>query len=1067
MKIIQDAVRFPVTTAVGVLFLALFGLLALFSLPVQLTPDVTQPQVSVSTFWPGASPREIEREIIDRQEEQLKSLDGLVRLQSSSSASSGSIVLTFQVGVDLDSARVRVANALEQVRRYPEDALKPVIRTVDLTANAIAWFSLEHLPGHGDGEDIGTLLDFAEDLIKPAFERVPGVAAANVFGGRARELHVIVDPANLAARRVTLNQLGAALDRETRDFSGGDFDEGKRRYTVRTIGEYQTPEDVENVVIAVRDGVPIYVRDVGHAELGYRKATARVFSMGQQVLAVNAIKEPGENVLEVMAQIQEAASSLNADQLARRGLRLVQMYDETEYVRSAVGLVKNSLTLGAFLAIGVLLLFLRSGSSTLVIAVAIPISAIGTFLMMSWLGRSINVISLAGLAFAVGMAVDNSIVVLENIYRHRQMGKRRAAAAVDGAREVWGAVLASTLTTIAVFVPIAFIQEEAGQLFGDIAIAISCAVALSLLVSITVIPSLSARILRVVEPDSPGRGYHDVWGLVGLAQRLSRRLVQAVSWMLDSVVRRVAVAATLVILALGLSWLLMPKTEYLPLGNNNFLFGLLLPPPGYNLEELSAVHEVFERELSPFWQHEPGSLEALKQPGGGIRGYFFVVFGNMAFTGVRANEPLRVRELIPQVMGLNGKMPGAIMVVNQPSIFQTGRGEGRNIDIVLSGPDLDRLIGLGTRVFGDVMQKIPGAQARPIPGLDLGNPEVHVVTDRRRAAEAGISNRDLGFTVSALIDGARASDFRLDGRELDLKVVAPGGSPRQTHVLEQMPIATPDGRLITLGSVAAVVQTSGPIQIDHRERQRAITIQVTPSEQMPLEAAMDLIGEEIVAPLRASGDLAPIERVTLSGSADKLTQTFRVLRFDLLLALVITYLLMAALFESFLHPLVIMFSVPLAALGGFLGLATLNLFTYQALDVLTMFGFIILIGTVVNNAILIVHQSLNHMREEGMAPREAIAASVGNRIRPIFMTVTTTVCAMMPLVLFPGAGSELYRGLGSVVIGGLVVSTVFTLFLVPALFSLVLDLRAVVARRVPAVARVAPETKSPASMVNE
>ena len=323
------------------------------------------------------------------------------------------------------------------------------------------------------------------------------------------------------------------------------------------------------------------------------------------------------------------------------------------------------------------------------------------------------------------------------------------------------------------------------------------------------------------------------------------------------------------------------------------------------------------------------------------------------------------------------------------------------------------------------------------------------MTDRRRAADAGISNRELGYAVSVLVDGAKASDFRFEGKEIDLRLMAEQSFAHRTHLLEQMPIATPGGRIITLGSVAEISQTSGPVSIDHRDRERAITIQITPAEQMPLETAMGIIQDDIITPLQASGQMNRLEHATLSGSADKLTQTFDVLQSNFLLAIVITYLLMAALFESFLYPFVIMFSVPLAALGGFLGLVALNAFVaYQALDVLTMLGFIVLVGTTVNNAILIVHQSLNHMREDGMDAQEAIQKSTRGRIRPIFMTVMTTVCAMMPLVLFPGAGSELYRGLGSVVVGGLVVSTVFTLFLVPALFSLALDARAALDRRV-------------------
>ena len=1047
MKIIQDAIRLPVTTAVGVILLVLVGVIGLRRLPIQLTPNVEEPEITVRTRWPGASPHEIEREIVEEQEEQLKSLAGLTKMESSSSDDQGTITLTFQVGTEIDAALLKVSNRLQQVPSYPDDADKPVIRSVNLEAGAIAWLILTPTEENPFTGDISTLLDFADDFIKPEFERVTGIAASNIYGGCEREMHVIVNPAKLAARRVTLNELAAAVDRENRNYSGGDFDEGKRRYVVRTVGEYGSAEDIEKIIIATRNGVPIYLKDVARAELGYRKATARVFQEGRQVMAMNAIKEPGSNVLEVMAALKQTVARLNEQLLRPRGLRLTQVYDETDYVRGAIGLVRQSLIIGGLLAFTVLLLFLRSGTSTLVVAIAIPISIIGTFSAMWLFGRTLNVISLAGLAFAVGMVVDNSIVVLENIYRHRQMGKPRFAAAFDGAREVWGAVLASTLTTMAVFVPVLLIQQEVGQLFGDIAIAISCAVALSLLVSITVIPSLSAKILHAAEADPEQRSFRNLWGASLLARRFTGGLTGTVHWITGSTLRRLAVVVVLTVASLGLSYWLMPKREYLPVGNNNFIFALMLPPPGLNLDEVASLHTVIDQEMEPLWDAAADDPNTRDLPGGGIKNFFFVSLRNMAFMGARSNDSLRVRELIPVFQRAGSKIPGSILVANQRSIFERGRSQGRNIDIEITGPELERLMELGREVFLKVPQVLPGSQARPIPSLDLDNPELQVRTHRRRAADVGVFNRELGFVVSALVDGAKASDYQHEGKEIDLKVMAEESFAHRTHLLEQMPIATPDGRLVTLGSVAQISLVNGPQVINHSERQRTVTIQVTPSEQMSLEAAMESVQSDILGPMRQEGKLGSLYRAALSGTADKLAAAMRELRLNFLLALLFTYLLMAALFESFLYPVVIMFSVPLAALGGFLGLATMNLFTYQALDMLTMLGFVILVGTVVNNAILIVHQSLNHMREEGLAPREAIREAVSNRIRPIFMSVSTSVCGMLPLVLFPGAGAELYRGLGSVVVGGLILSTVFTLFLVPALFSLTLDIRSALAAR--------------------
>lgn len=580
MKIVKSAIELPVTTAVGVILILLFGFIALARIPIQLTPTVEKPLITVTTLWPGATPFEIEREIVEEQEEQLKSVQGLIKMESESLENQGRITLTFQTGTELEAALIRVSNRLEQVPEYPADAERPAIRTDDVMENAIAWFMM--IPTDGEDSfdgDIYNLYDFLDQRVKPEFERVPGVGSSNVFGGRRTELHVIVEPEKLASHGITFGQLRSALDRENRNFSGGTFDEGKRRYRVRTMGEYETPEVINDIVIAVQNGVPVYLRDVGHAEIGYRKATGKpYYNMTHAALAMNVTKEPGANVLEVMAEVQARLEGLNRDVLYPRGLQLVQVYDQTDYIYGAMDLVRQNLLVGGSLAILVLLIFLRNFSSTFVIAAAIPISVIGTFLLMNALGRTINVISLAGMAFAVGMVVDNSIVSLENIYRHRQMGKSRAQAAFDGASEVWGAILASTLTTIAVFLPVVFMEEEAGQLFKDIAIAISCAVGLSLIVAITVIPSLSAKILARPKEASP-HSLHNLFGLAGLASRVTNGVSDFIYWLCGGFFRRVLVVGGLTATALLLSWHLAPKTEYLPQGNQNLLFGIAMASP--------------------------------------------------------------------------------------------------------------------------------------------------------------------------------------------------------------------------------------------------------------------------------------------------------------------------------------------------------------------------------------------------------------------------------------------------------------------------------------------------------
>ncbi len=1038
MKLVETSILKPVSVAVGVIFVVLFGLISLFKIPVQLTPDVEKPRITVGTTWIGGSPTEVETEIVREQEDELKTIQGLTEMTSESADGRGEVILEFVVGTDIDAALVDVSNKLEQVKEYPSDADRPVISNVDVRSSAIAWFILK--PLKGNKTDINTYHDFTEDFIKPRFERVPGVGSSNVFGGREREMQIIFNPNSLAARGITLLDMARAIDAENDNYSGGAFDEGKRRYVVRTIGQYKSPKDIEDVVITRRGGSPVYVKDVAKVKLGYKDPDYAVRQNGEAAIAVNAVKESGANTIDVMDGLLKAVDELNAGLLKDKGLYITNVYRETSYIVGAIDLVKQNLIIGGMLAIAVLLLFLRSSSSTIVVATAIPISIIGTFIIMALLGRTINVISLAGMSFAVGMVIDNSIVVLENIYRHMQMGKTRIQAAYDGATEVWGAVLASTLTTAAVFLPVIFVQEQAGQLFKDIAIAISVSVVLSLVVAITVIPTFSSKILQIAKKQD-GNTFFNLWGRDRFAKDIASYISETVNKILSDSKLRLTVVGGFTFGAIFLSFLMFPKTEYLPSGNRNLVFGILVPPPGYNIAEFTAIGKKIEKDLKPYWEAEVGSKEARKLKGPPIKNFFYVARGRSVFMGAVAKEPGRVKDLKPVMQGILKKIPGMIAIVNQTSLFRRGLAEGRNINIQITGPDLQKLVGLGQKIFFSVMKSFPDGQWRPIPSLDLGNPEVQVITNRERAADVGITNEELGFNVNALVDGVQVSDFLIGGDGIDLVIRGEDKYSSRTHEIENLYINSSSGELFTIGSVAKVNVTNGPEQINHYERQRTIAIQVTPSEQMPLETAIDIVNKDILAPLKASGELGGAYNVQLTGTADDLTVTRKALQWNFVLAAVIAFLLMASLFESFVYPFVIMFSVPLAAFGGFLGLGILNLFTNQALDVLTMLGFVILIGIVVNNAILIVHQALNYMKEQGMASKEAISESVKSRIRPIFMSTTTSVFGMLPLVLFPGSGSELYRGLGSVVVGGLVVSTIFTLFLVPSVFSMVLDFR--------------------------
>lgn len=1143
MQLVESFVRNPVKISVGVLLTALFGTIALTRLPLQLTPEVDTPTITITTRWPGASPKEVEQEIIVEQEEQLQGVEGANKLSSESSDSQGVITIEFNVGTNMDQALLKVNSRLNQVREYPEDADQPVITTANSSNSPIAWFIFGIKPPSAEvitafaarhpaisqelercartsnpgllmhrlrslaaehpeviellppsDLDVTKLRRFAEDEIESRFERVPGVSQSNVIGGLEDEMQIVVDPEKLAARQITISQMRNVLRDQNKDTSAGDFYEGKRRWVVRSLGEFRTPEQVEHQLLAVRDGAPVFVRDVATVHLGYKKPDGVVRRYGGSSIAVNCIRETGANVLDVMADLRKVMVDLNRDILNPKGLMLSQVYDETEYINSSVNLVQENIFLGGALTMIVLMSFLHLGYRTLlvipailatslaavylsswwfvlclalivgsgfwfargalVVGLAIPISIIGTFLVLGMLGRSLNVISLAGLAFAVGMLVDNAIVVLENIFRRYSEGETPLDAAAHGTEEVWGAVVSSTLTTIAVFLPVVFIQEEAGQLFRDIALAISAAVALSLVVSVTVIPTAASRLFRSRRtealphllnkgelnhsPSTPSSNVAIVRVINALGLRFNRLVVGINRWAQGSLLRQLTTIILLISFALGLSWQLWPRVEYLPSGNRNLVFGIILPPPGYNIDQLMSLGEIVEAELQPYWDVEDDADDSDSEVPA-IADFFFVVRGRSVFLGLRAKDPLRAGEYVPLIFQVGKKLPGAITVAKQSSLFEQGLAAGRTIDIEITGPEVEKLVQLGGQIFGQVMGMIPDVQAQPKPSLDLSSPEVHVKPRLLQAAEMQVNSSELGFTVDALVDGAYVSDYFLEGKKIDLTLKGEDKYADRTQLVGAVPIATPLGQLIPLNALADVTLASGPEQLNHRERVRAITISVSPPPEMALEEAMTVIQEKIVQPLREGDQLEGGYRIALEGTADKLRETWLALRENVIIALLITYLLMAALFESWLYPLVIILSVPLGAVGGILGLRMLNLFVFQPLDVLTMLGFVVLIGTVVNNPILIVHQALNHIRLDGMRPQEAVLESVRSRIRPIFMTTTTTVLGLLPLVIFPGAGSELYRGLGSVVLGGLLSSTLFTLILVPTLFTLTLS----------------------------
>ncbi|WP_448546981.1 efflux RND transporter permease subunit [Thalassotalea fusca] len=1007
MTLTSASLRNPTAVVVAILLIALFGAISLFKLPIQLTPDISQPQIVISTNWRAAAPEEIEAEIIERQEDVLKGLQGLELLESNSSQGSGSITLRYKTGINLERALIDVMNALNQVPNYPPDATEPVLAVGGAsTFDAIAWFALK--PTAGNTRDIVSYQDYVEEVIQTRLERVAGISQTNAFGGLPTELHITFDPYKAAQLGLNIPDLAATLGNNN-DTSGGFNEIGRRKYTLRFSGKYGA-EQLKEMVLDWRNGQPVLLKDVADVELTFADRTGILTLDGEPAIAMNAQAEQGVNVIDVMEGLQTAMKELNEGPLAREGLQLIQMYDETIYIGRSMSLVQNNLMLGIMLAIIVLWWFLRKFRATLIVALSIPISLVVTLVVMYASGRTLNIISMAGLAFAVGMVLDAAIVVLENIVRLREKGTESEQASLKGTTQVWGALLSSTATTVAIFLPIAFLEEVSGQLFADLAITIAVAIVASLLIAVTVLPTAARRLLKQVSADDP----HDHWwsnitkGIMRITSTPARRMGWVIGLMLFSFVG---------------SYLMFPKIDYLPKGNQNSFQAFILPPPGlsYPAARFEMSDEI-NRRIMPY-------LSGEKSPH--IEHTWMGFFGNFGFMGGRAYDADDIQQIVGLINSeiLRG-FPDTLAFASQEELFGN-LGGGRRIDIDIQGNEVDQLLVAAQIGFGAVSQALPGAQIQPTPGLTLAEPELRMIPDERRVAEAGWTRQQVSSISRTLGTGLYVGDFFNGQKRLDVFLRSTDwDSPEE---LAAIPLYTPNAGVQPVGELVEIVRTAGPSSIRRIDRKRTITLQVTPPNDISLEEAIAAIKEKaeptIMAQLPENGS------IRYRGSAEALTEALTNMSQSFILALAILYLLMSALFRSFKDSLLVVLTIPLATVGGIALLQITNLVIFQPLDLLTMIGFIILLGLVVNNAILLVYQTRMGERE-GLSRHDAVEQAVRLRLRPILMSTLTSICGMLPLLLIPGAGAELYRGIAAVIVGGMSVSTVFTLIFLPSLLQL-------------------------------
>jgi multidrug efflux pump subunit AcrB len=725
--------------------------------------------------------------------------------------------------------------------------------------------------------------------------------------------------------------------------------------------------------------------------------------------------ESGVNVYEVMDGLKAAVEDLKQNELDRAGLTMLQDSDDTVYISASVGMVRNNLLLGVSLAVVVLWWFLRKFRATVIVALSIPLCLLMAFMVLDAAGRSLNIISLAGLAFATGMVLDAAIVVLENIFRQREAGVHGNEASMRGVTQVWGALLASTATTVAIFMPVIFLENEAGQLFSDLAVTISAAVVASLLVAVTVLPTAAANWIKGEAIDD----HHQNWW---------RWVTRHIMTWTDTPRRRWTWIGTLTVIPVLIGMALVPPADYLPEGKKNFFMGFMVTPPGLGVQTASEeLVEVINDRLDPY-------LSGEKQPQ--LKSYFLgSARGWGTFIG---GEAVRDEDVDALLAIFNSEImtgfPDTFGFASRDPIFGGARG-GRTIEIDLSASSFTSLLEAGRAGFFAVMQALPGSSVRPVPGLEQAEPEIRLIPDDRKIAEAGWNRSDMATVVRAMGDGAFLGEYFDGSRRFNVVMRAEGWySPEE---LAALPVATANGGIQAVGELARVTRTAGPSQIRRIDRKRTLTLLVTPPPAMAMEDALDVIKAQVSPVILSSMPADGV--IKYRGTAEALDEALTSMTGSFILAVVILYLLISALFRSFRDSLLVITTIPMATVGGILALRLVDLALFstggQKMDLLTMIGFVVLLGLVVNNAILLVYRARDAERE-GMDRRDAVESAVRLRLRPILMSTTTSIFGMLPLMLMPGAGTELYRGMASVIVGGMLVSTVFTLVLLPSLLRL-------------------------------
>lgn len=1010
------SVNRPVTVLMVVLAVIVLGFVSLGNTNIDLMPSLTLPMAVVMTQYPGAAPSEVENMVTKPIEGAVATVSGVDTVTSTSSMGQSLVMVQFAWGTDMDFASLNMREKIDLVKGFlPQDVQAPTVIKMDPSLLPVVQIAVT---GELDKKSMQQLVD---ETIIPRLERIDGVASVSTSGEEERQIKVNLDQNKLANYNLTPQQVLQVLQANNLNYSAGSVKRGTQDLLVRVNGEFRNVDDIANLLLVTSTGSTLRLKDIATVEDGVNEATSLAKVNGKDAVSISVSKATDANTVAVSDEVIKTMEEIKNELPAQ--VEMATVFDQAEYIRLSINNVIQNLILGGILAALIIYVFLRRFVPTLIISFSMPIAVVVTFLLIYFNHMTLNIMTLGGLALGIGMMVDNSIVVVENIFRHKSEGEDLTTSSIDGANEVGTAITASTLTTIAVFLPIGFVGGITSEIFTDLSLTVGFALVSSLFVALTLVPMLSSRLLSFSQAPEETKGWF---------YNLSQFYKKILEWCLN---KRWAVIGIITLVLLGCIVLAVTsvKTEFMPKVDQGIINATVEVPPGTSLEETESILTKVEDAFLKYPEVDTVYTNAAAGTGGASAQMTgFAVSAGQGSTVMMTLKPLSERtksseEAAAQLRKEIGQIPGAkitISPLDMTSMMVSGAGSPVMINI--KGDDLDTLKDLSENIV-NILNGVPGLKNIKT-SLEEARPEIIVTVDRDKANSLGLTPAQIGSALRLMINGQTATQYREAGKEFDLVVALEKGMREHVGDLESLILTTPTGAKVPLKNIAQITEEEAPLSIQREDQARSVSVTadlegVVLGEVMP--QVQSLLAQKLVLP--AGYELS------YGGEQEMMNDVFKDLTFALLLAIALIYMVMASQFESLLHPFVIMFCLPITAIGVILAL----FLTGQSFNVLAFVGVIVLAGIVVNNGIVLIDFTNQLRRSRGMKRDEALLAAGPIRMRPVLMTALTTIIGMLPLALgLGGEGAEMQQPMAITIIGGLLSATFLTLVFIPVIYSL-------------------------------